>query len=67
MTVDEFIELLRERNTGAPAHIVVMDDERRYWDPEVGPSRIAVKGEEPYGDDNDFPFAFVIHTSQQVL
>lgn len=67
MTVDEFIEVLRERNTGAPAHIVVMDEEGRYWDPEVGASRIGVSGAEPYNDDNGFPFAFVIHTRRQVL
>jgi hypothetical protein len=44
-----------------------MDEEGRYWDPEVGASRIGVSGEEPYNDDDDFPFAFVIHTRRQVF
>jgi hypothetical protein len=60
MTIDEFIELLREKNTGAPADIVVADKNGQLWDPRVLPDRIRVAGDPPYAENDGSPFVFVI-------
>lgn len=42
---------------GAPAHVLLTDDEGRYWDPDLESSRVRRKGSPPYEWDNDYPFA----------
>jgi hypothetical protein len=67
MTIDELIAELRERNTGAPADVVLTLDGEEYWEVALGFSRIGTKGEEPYKNDDDFPMSLVLHPKSRPL
>jgi hypothetical protein len=67
MTIDELIAELRERNTGAPADVVLTADGEEYWEVALAFARVGRKGAEPYKDDDDFPMSLVLHPKARPL
>jgi hypothetical protein len=60
MTIDEFIQKLRDYNTGAPMRVLIEGKPGEYWTPEWSPVRVNPNGEEPLREDDDFAFAMVL-------
>jgi hypothetical protein len=67
MTIDELIAELRERNTGAPADVVLTVNGEEFWEVALGFSRVGRQGEEPFGHDDDYPMSLVLHPKAKPL
>lgn len=60
VTIEEFIEQLKELNTGANTQLVLRLGDQTFTDPQLGFAQINPKEGPPYAYDNDYPMVMVI-------